>query len=430
MRKIALLMLTIAIGVSLVRAAAPAGAVAIPAGRPGLQLPFAKGLTWTMTCGYGCHPQDNWNRYAVDFAPRPSTDRTIYAPIGGRVTVESTRQCWIRIEGPNGWFINMMHTDRALVPNGSTVSAGQPVGVVGAKFGGPCGVGSGTHLHVSLMHRDADRVSRSYPFGSMSCNSDAVFGPGQRAVSWACAPAPPGTPPSPASGDRMLSGQQLTPGQSITSANGCFRLIYQGDGNLVLYRVNGWQPLWASNTVGSARNAIMQTDGNFVVYNASGAPRWHSNTYGNAGAWLVMQDDGNAVIYRAGGGAIWATNTVRACSPSSDRLQSGQQLTPGQSITSTNGCFRLVYQGDGNLVVYRVNGWQPIWASSTVGSARNAIMQSDGNFVVYNASGSPRWASNTHGNPGAWVVMQSDGNLVVYRSGGGAIWASNTVRAC
>jgi hypothetical protein len=116
------------------------------------------------------------------------------------------------------------------------------------------------------------------------------------------------------SGDRLLSGQQLTPGQSIVSANGCFRFIYQTDGNLVLYRTNGNQAVWASNTVGSARNAIMQTDGNLVVYNANGSAVWASNTAGNSGGWLIVQNDGNVVIYRPNGGpAIWATNTVRSC---------------------------------------------------------------------------------------------------------------------
>ncbi len=117
------------------------------------------------------------------------------------------------------------------------------------------------------------------------------------------------------SSDRMLSGQQLSPGQSITSTNGCFRFIYQTDGNLVLYRTSSNVALWASNTERtSVRNAIMRTDGNLVVYNASGSAVWASNTNGSSGSWLIAQDDGNVVIYRPNGGpAIWATNTVRSC---------------------------------------------------------------------------------------------------------------------
>jgi hypothetical protein len=81
----------------------------------------------------------------------------------------------------------------------------------------------------------------------------------------------------------------------------------------VLYRMNGYQAVWASNTVGSARNAIMQTYGNLVVYNAIGSAVWASNTDGNSGSSLVVQNDGNVVVYRSNGSAIWATNTVRSC---------------------------------------------------------------------------------------------------------------------
>ena len=174
-----------------------AGAVTIPAGRPAMQLPFQQGSAWTLSCGYSCHPQDDWNKYAVDFVPRPTTNRTIYAPVGGRVTVEHTRQCWVRIDAGNGWFVNMMHTERSLVASGSTVSAGQPVAVMGSQQGGPCGRATGTNLHMSLMHNDSDRA-RSYPFGSMSCNSDAVFTSGGREVRWACGgstPPPPSVAP-------------------------------------------------------------------------------------------------------------------------------------------------------------------------------------------------------------------------------------------
>ncbi len=78
-----------------------------------------------------------------------------------------------------------------------------------------------------------------------------------------------------------------------------------------------------------------------------------------------------------------------------DRLYAEQRLNPGQRITSTNGQYFLVQQGDGNLVLY-----------------------TNGNF--------PIWATGTDGNPGAWLIMQSDGNLVVYSSTGRALWASGT----
>jgi hypothetical protein len=113
--------------------------------------------------------------------------------------------------------------------------------------------------------------------------------------------------------DRLLPNQVLAPNQSITSLNGRYYLIYQTDGNLVLYKryPNGSQKaLWASGTNGKGGNrCIMQGDGNLVIYNPANKALWSSNTFHDAGARLVMQDDGNAVIYRTNNSAAWATNT-------------------------------------------------------------------------------------------------------------------------
>ena len=106
----------------------------------------------------------------------------------------------------------------------------------------------------------------------------------------------------------MNSGDFLLPGQSRQSGDGRFRLVYQVDGNLVLYQ--GSNPLWATATYGTTPGFVsMQTDGNFVVYDSTGRPVWASNTWGRPGAGLMVQDDGNTVIYSTGSSPLWATNT-------------------------------------------------------------------------------------------------------------------------
>jgi hypothetical protein len=108
---------------------------------------------------------------------------------------------------------------------------------------------------------------------------------------------------------------------------------------------------------------------------------------------------------------------------SSDTLPAGGRLTPGQSITSSSGRYRLLYQTDGNLVLYDDVSHSAVWASNTGGTnAGQALMQADGNFVVYDAQGTGLWASATPGNPNARLVLQNDGNGVVYRSDGLPIW--------
>ncbi len=125
-------------------------------------------------------------------------------------------------------------------------------------------------------------------------------------LAWHPAACDPTSPPS--SGDRLVAGENLTAGQYRVSSDGRFQLIYQGDGNLVLYQ-NG-AAIWNSGTNGtSAGRTAMQSDGNLVIYNASNVPVWASNTSGNAGAYLSVQSDGNTVLYRANGSAAWFTNT-------------------------------------------------------------------------------------------------------------------------
>ncbi|NJR13027.1 MAG: hypothetical protein HC779_00255 [Phyllobacteriaceae bacterium] len=120
----------------------------------------------------------------------------------------------------------------------------------------------------------------------------------------------------------------------------------------------------------------------------------------------------------------------------------GNSITNGgigtnQYLQSANGQFFAVFQGDGNLVVYRgtptANGGA-IWASGTNGKANGgaAHMQADGNVVVYNPGGKARWASGTSAgdvNRAFTLTMQDDGNLVAFDSQGGeALWSSMTGR--
>lgn len=123
-------------------------------------------------------------------------------------------------------------------------------------------------------------------------------------------PNPPGPSPHPGGPDVLLPGERLEMHQELRSPNDRFALVYQADGNLVLYRDDGL-PLWASQTAGtSVGDASMQEDGNFVVYDAAGVPVWASGTDGNPGAVVKLQPDGNLVIYTVADVPIWATGTA------------------------------------------------------------------------------------------------------------------------
>lgn len=108
-----------------------------------------------------------------------------------------------------------------------------------------------------------------------------------------------------------------------------------------------------------------------------------------------------------------------------DRLNRDESLRLSESITSQDGRFTLVMQGDGNLVFYGPRG-KYRWDTGTDGRAvSQAIMQGDGNFVLYGSEGAI-WASGTDGHPGAWLVAQNDGNLVIYGPDGSPLWATDT----
>lgn len=91
----------------------------------------------------------------------------------------------------------------------------------------------------------------------------------------------------------MTPGQRLAPGQEIR-ANG-MTLVYQGDGNLVLYDHLG--PRWSSDTHGkSAGHADMQGDGFLVIYDAADVPIWRSGDVAVPGGVLRFDSTGIRVV--------------------------------------------------------------------------------------------------------------------------------------
>jgi len=120
------------------------------------------------------------------------------------------------------------------------------------------------------------------------------------------APPPAAPAPAPTARNVLAAGARMTPGQSLSSPDGRFRLLYQGDGNLVLYDDALQTPVWWSGTNGRSAGLVgMQGDGNLVIYDAAVTPLWMTGTAANASARLVLQSDGNLVVYTADGRPVW-----------------------------------------------------------------------------------------------------------------------------
>ena len=90
-------------------------------------------------------------------------------------------------------------------------------------------------------------------------------------------------------------------------------------------------------------------------------------------------------------------------------LKSNYNLQPGDKLVSPNGDYYLIYQEDGNLVLYD-NQKHVFWASNSnnTGKPGEALMEKNGNFVVYNADGDPVWASETDKNGSTCLVQLND----------------------
>jgi hypothetical protein len=129
-------------------------------------------------------------------------------------------------------------------------------------------------------------------------------------------------------------------------------------------------------------------------------------------------------------GQRWVSDDIGALSIQTNtrppyELLANQSLELGQSLISYDERFRLIFQGDGNLVLYSPT--KPLWSTSTVGKGGvRVVMQNDGNLVMYRSDWTPVWDSSTPGRGPSKLLPQSDGNLVIYTNSLQPTWNTKT----
>jgi len=207
----------------------------------------------------------------------------------------------------------------------------------------------------------------------------------------------------------LVDGALLNSNEGITSPNGEFSLVMQGDGNLVEY--DGTTAAWSSGTSTAGSLVVMQTDGNLVIYSGS-VYKWQSGTSGNPGAQLVLGNNGILSIDSASGVPLWGATGI---------LVPNTTLAANQSITSPNHAYRLTMQNDGNLVEY--DGATAAWSSGTSTAGSTVTMQGDGNLVIYSAAVA-KWSSGTSGNSDASLILTDNGILSIDSGGGVPVWGA------
>lgn len=173
--------------------------------------------------------------------------------------------------------------------------------------------------------------------------------------------------------------------------------------------------------------AVFQPSGNLVVRKRNGEVVWTSALQSGLGYRLNLLSDGNLVIYDRSARPVWAANVAgrgvsqMALVGCQLQMVAGDETSgilhwragsPSCNERSVDNSTQLDLPASGNLTLLRSPEASLIW-------------QNDGNLVLYTTSGTPIWSSSTGGQRGKWLVFQPDGNLVIYGSSG-PLWASNT----
>ncbi|TCU81726.1 peptidase M23-like protein [Curtobacterium sp. PhB42] len=220
------------------------------------------------------------------------------------------------------------------------------------------------------------------------------------------------------------AGTKINPGDQVTSPNGQFKLIMQGDGNLVEYGI-GNRVLWASNTAGSpgAIAVVGKNRALDITKNGKRLARWASAGTVNSTALKIRADGTMALL--AGRSVVVNWTTYQ------DRVASGNTLLGGTVLRSDTTNTRILnMRTDGNLV-QKVSG-RVVWQSRTGGHPGAwAELQSKGNFVIWTRDASRKkvalWTSRTGTAGSGNLLVQVDGNVVLYGAKDTRVWSSRPV---
>jgi len=217
------------------------------------------------------------------------------------------------------------------------------------------------------------------------------------------------------------AGTTIYPGDSVTSPNGQFRLVMQGDGNLVEYGI-GNAVLWASNT--SNQPGAVATIGKNravdIVRNGKRIARWASAGRPQSTKFEV-RGDGTMVLW-SGSTAIVNWKGYQ------DRVAAGNVILPGTTLRADESGNRTLTMMGNGMLVQRVNGGV-VWKTSSTVKNYNAYaaVQKDGNLVIYSAAGKAIWATNTSRYGGGALLVQVDNNVVLYGKSDTRTWSTQRV---
>jgi len=276
----------------------------------------AHNIGWDETCkDYNCdtscpdvHANPDWNgpagHHGIDVfaylgAPIVAVTNGVIADASWPTDTSGNR---VRLRDDCGWEYYYGHLDSMVVKRDEYVAAGQIIGYMGSTGKHPDGSPYSVHLHFNVS--PGEYSSDINPFDLLVATSPTACGGDVPEPEPEPEPEPQPEPPGDCS-PVLWPGQALGIDESISSCNGRYTLVMQGDGNVVLYDTTTGVALWHSHTNGTAgQMVVMQDDGNFVLYDGNSNAVWHTGTHGHPGAAMRVEDDGNVIVWE-GWTPIW-----------------------------------------------------------------------------------------------------------------------------
>ena len=150
--------------------------------------------------------------------------------------------------------------------------------------------------------------------------------------------------------------------KKLHSPNGKYYLIFQTDGNLVIYTDKN-SATWSSGTSGnSSAVLVLQKDGNLVIYKDKtfNSAIWSSQTFGrtNSGMFLTVDDNGIAVLYNEAPNykPIWTSNGLSNYSNPYSSVSIESSIIPGVSNTIfwiIIGIIIALFVGGSSYIAYK-----------------------------------------------------------------------------
>ena len=218
----------------------------------------------------------------------------------------------------------------------------------------------------------------------------------------------------------LRAGFNFNKGITILS-NGSYELVFQSDGNLVMYQNN--QIRW-SNT-----GKCFDVDGGNTA-NGTKVQTWDCNSNNNQK--FVFQNSqikwNNKCLDVAGGSTsngtkvqIWDCANVDAQKflYQNSQIKWNNKCLDVDGGNTANGTQIQIWDCDSNNNNQKfILGGDARWASNTLGKGHTLVMQHDGNLVIYNTSGTAVWNSDTSGNNNAYLELEDTGTLYIKNSNG------------